>query len=204
MRNYEISIEVPQHRLRALGLTLQDISNVIRAGAVTLSVGSIETQEAEVRVRTVGQRYDQKDFEDMVVLARGDGTIVRLGDIAEVRDDFEQSALVVRHQGQPAAFIEVSRAQGEDVADVVATVKEYVEDTLSPSLPEGVRITVWNDDSELFAERLNLLITNGGKILSGCSRRATTGTGSWGPRPGGTDAVSGTASGDLNPGWPLG
>ena len=161
VRNYEISIEVPQHRLRALGLTLQDISNVIRAGAVTLSVGSIETQEAEVRVRTVGQRYDQKDFEDMVVLARGDGTIVRLGDIAEVRDDFEQSALVVRHQGQPAAFIEVSRAQGEDVADVVATVKEYVEDTLSPSLPEGVRITVWNDDSELFAERLNLLITNG-------------------------------------------
>ena len=162
VRNYEISIEVPKHRLRALGLTLQDISNVIRAGAVTLSSGSIDTQEAEVRVRTVGQPYDQKDFQDMVVLARGDGTIVRLGDIAEVRDDFEQSALVVRHQGQPAAFIEISRAQGEDVADVVATVKEHVEDTLSPSLPDGVRITVWNDDSELFAERLSLLITNGG------------------------------------------
>ncbi len=161
VRDYEISIEVPQSRLRALGLTLMDISDVIRDGAFNLSAGSIETRESYVRVRTLGQRYDQQEFEDLVLLGRSDGTMVRLGDIAEVRDGFEETALTVRHQGQPAVFIEVSRGQGEDVADVVATVKKHIESTVIPSLPKGIEITVWNDDSELFDERLNLLITNG-------------------------------------------
>ena len=161
VRADEISVEVPQSRLRALGLTLQDISNVIRADALDLSAGSIETREAKVLVRTLGRRYTQYDFEEIVVLARGDGMIVRLGDIAEVRDGFEESSLIVRHQGKPAAFVEVSRGQGDDVADVVATVKEYVETTVRPSLPHGVEVTIWNDDSEIFAERLDLLFTNG-------------------------------------------
>ena len=125
---------------------------------LNLSAGSIETRESEVRVRTLGQRYDQQEFEDLVVLGRSDGTMVRLGDIAEVRDGFQETALTVRHEGQPAVFIEISRGQGEDVADVVATVKEHVENTVIPSLPKGIEITVWNDDSELFEERLNLLM----------------------------------------------
>ena len=161
VREYEISFDVPLHKLRALGLTLQDIASAIRRGSLDLSAGSIDTQDSQVRVRTIGQRYDQQDFEDIVVLAQADGAIVRLGDIAEVRDGFRQTALIVRHQSLPAAFVEVYRAEGEDVVEVVTAVKEYVERTLVPSLPEGVGITVWNDDSELFEERLDLLIKNG-------------------------------------------
>ena len=161
VREYEISIEVPLRRLRALGLTLRDIASAIRRGSLDLSAGSIETDESHVRIRTLGQRYDQQEFEDVVVLARTDGTIVRLGDIAEVRDGFRQTALMVRHQGQPAVFVEVYRAAGEDVPDLVAAAKEHLERTLIPSLPEGVGITVWNDDSELFDERRDLLIKNG-------------------------------------------
>ena len=161
VRKYELSIEVPLHRLRALGLTLTDIANTIRRSSLDLSAGSIDTRESQVLVRTLGQNYDQQDFEDIVVLALSNGTIVRLGDIAAVRDDFQDTALIVRHQDRPAAFVEVYRAEGEDVADVVAAVKEHVESTLIPSLPNGVGITIWNDDSELFKERLDLLITNG-------------------------------------------
>ena len=161
VREYEISIDVPLHRLRALGLTLEDIANAVRRGSLDLSAGSIDTRESQVRVRTLGQRYDQQEFEDIVVLASSDATMVRLGDIAEVHDGFRDTALIVRHENLPAAFVEVYRADGEDVVDVVAAVKEYVESTLVPSLPEGVGITVWNDDSELFDERLDLLIKNG-------------------------------------------
>ena len=160
-RDYEISVEVPLRRLRALGITLDDIAGAVRRGSLDLSAGSIETSSAEVRVRTLGQRYDQQDFEEIVVLTRPDGTVVRLGDIAEVRDGFEDSNLIVRHQGRPALFIEVFRADGELVMDVARAVQEHVANVIVPSLPEGVGITVWNDESQTYSERADLLIENG-------------------------------------------
>ena len=161
VRDYEISIEVPLQRLRSLGLTLQDVAYAVRRGSLDLSAGSIETREAQVRVRTIGQRYDQQDFEDIIVLAESNGTVVRLGDIADVRDDFEDTDLIVRHQDKPAVFIEVFRVGNEQVSDVTAAVKEHLEDVVIPSLPDGVGITVWNDDSEFFDACVGLLLKNG-------------------------------------------
>ena len=161
VRNYEISIEVPQQRLRALGLTLTDIANTIRRNSLDMSAGSIDTRESQVRVRTLGQSYDQQDFEEIVLLSRDDGTVVRLGDIAEVRDGFQDTDLIVRHQGQPAVFVEVSRAKGEKVMTVASAVKEHVANEVIPSLPNGVGIAIWNDDSTAFTERGALLLKNG-------------------------------------------
>ena len=160
-RNYQISIEVPLFRLRAYGLTLEDVADAVRRSSLDLSAGSIDTRDAEVRVRTVGQSYDQLDFEEIVVLARADGTALRLGDIAEVRDAFQDTDLIVRHQGQPAVFVEVYRAEGEQVMDVAKAVHEYTANTIAPSLPDGVGITVWNDDSRTYSERADLLLKNG-------------------------------------------
>ncbi len=160
-RNYEISIEVPLGHLRALGLTLDDVADAVRRSSLDLSAGKIDTRNAEVRVRTVGQRYNQLDFEDVVVVARNDGTTVRLGDIAQVRDDFQDTDLFVRHQGQRAVFVEVYRADGEQVMDVAKAVHEHTAKVVVPSLPDGVGITVWNDDSQTYSERVELLLENG-------------------------------------------
>ena len=160
-REYEISIEVPLARLRAFGLTLDDVADTVRRGSLDLSAGSIDTQDAQVRLRTIGQRYDQQDFEEMVVVAREDGTAVRLGDIAEVRDGFRDTDLFVRHEGQPAVFVEVYRAEGEQVMDVAEAVRAHVTNVIAPSLPDGVGISLWNDDSATYADRVNLLLKNG-------------------------------------------
>ncbi len=161
VREYEISIEVPQYRLRALGLTLADIANTIRHGSLDLSAGSIETRDAQVRVRTLGQRYDQQDFEEIVVLSRSDGTVVRLGEIAVVHDGFRDTDLIIRHQNQPGAFVEVYRSDGEQVMDVATAVQEHIASVIAPSLPDGVGVTIWNDESQTYAERVDLLVKNG-------------------------------------------
>ena len=161
IRNYEISIEVPLRVLRSLGLTLADVANTIRRSSLDLSAGSIDTRQSQVRVRTLGQSYDQQDFEQIVVLSRGDGTVVRLGDIAEVRDGFQDTDLIVRHQGQPAVFIEISRAEGERVLTVARAVREHVANEVVPALPDGVGVAIWNDESSAFLERGGILLKNG-------------------------------------------
>ena len=161
VRRYEISIEVPLQRLRALGLTLEDVSDAVRRASLDLSAGSIETRDAEVRVRTTGRRYDQHDFEEIIVLSRSDGTVVRVGDLADVRDGFQDVGLITRYQGRRAAFVEVYRAAGEQVLDVAAAVEEHLEQQVAPSLPAGVAADIWNNDAEVYEGRLALLLENG-------------------------------------------
>ena len=84
-----------------------------------------------------------------------------LGDIAEVRDGFQEADLIVRHQGRPAVFVEVYRAGGEHVMDVATTVREHLANEVIPALPDGVGITMWNDESQAYEERADLLLKNG-------------------------------------------
>ena len=162
VRDYEISIEVALNRLRALGLTLDDIAAAVRRSSVDLSAGHIDTAAEQVRIRSLGQRYVQRDFEEIVVLSRSDGTVVRLDDIADVRDGFRNVDRIVRHEGKPAAFVEVYRVEGEHVLEVASAVHEHVTNVIVPSLPDGVQVDILNDESQTYAERVQLLLKNGG------------------------------------------
>ncbi|MDE2875696.1 MAG: efflux RND transporter permease subunit [Gemmatimonadota bacterium] len=161
VRDYEISIEVSLDRLRSLGLTLQDISNTVRGSSLDLSAGSIDTRDEEVRIRTTGQNYTQQDFEDIIVLSRADGTVVRLGDIAEVRDGFRDVDLISLYEGRPAAYVEVFRTADEKVLGIVDAVEKHLEEEVVPSLPAGVQLSIWNNDADILKSRLGLLVKNG-------------------------------------------
>ncbi|MYB07492.1 MAG: efflux RND transporter permease subunit [Gemmatimonadetes bacterium] len=161
VRDYEISIEVPAHRLNALGLTLADVAAAVGSGTLELSAGSIDTPDEQVRIRTAGRSYNQHDFENIIVLAGSDGTTVRLGDIAEVRDGFAEGGLVSRYNGQPAAFIEVYRTADERVLDIAEAVERQLRESVAPGLPPGVGVDVWSNDADPLAARLGLMLKNG-------------------------------------------
>jgi len=160
VRDYEISIEVPQERLRSLGLTLPELAGIVRAGSLDLSAGSIETADEEVRIRTLGQNYDQQDFEEIVVVGLAEGTELRLGDIATVRDGFEDSDLVTRYDGEPAAFVDVFRTSDERVLEIVDAVQRELDEAVVPGLPAGVQLAVWENDAQVLEDRLGLLQKN--------------------------------------------
>ncbi|MYE71349.1 MAG: efflux RND transporter permease subunit [Gemmatimonadetes bacterium] len=161
VRAYEISIEVPARRLNALELTLPDVADAVRSGTLDLSAGSIDTPDERVRIRTAGRSYSQHEFENIIVLAGNDGTTVRLGDIAEVRDGFAEGGLVSRYNGQPAAFIEVYRTADERVLDIAEAVERQLRASVAPGLPPGVGVDVWSNDADPLAARLGLMLKNG-------------------------------------------
>ncbi|MEL6687094.1 MAG: efflux RND transporter permease subunit, partial [Pseudomonadota bacterium] len=160
VRDYEITINVPQDTLESLDLSLGDISQAVRLDSLDLPAGSIETNRESVRIRTVGQNYNQSDFEDIILTARSDGTIVRLRDIATITDGFEESELIARFNGKPVAFVDVYRTSDERVLDVASAVKDYMATDFTPSLPQGIDYAIWDDDSLLLQDRLGLLIDN--------------------------------------------
>jgi multidrug efflux pump subunit AcrB len=89
VRPYEISIEVSEETLRRYGLSFDQVARAVRQSSLDIPAGSVKTTGGEVLVRTEGQKYYGPEFEKIIVLTRNDGTKIRLGDIATVKDDFE-------------------------------------------------------------------------------------------------------------------
>ncbi|WP_263784772.1 efflux RND transporter permease subunit [Salinibacter grassmerensis] len=162
VRDYEISVEASREALRKHGMSLAELSQIVREGSLDLPGGSVETDEEEIVIRTEGQNYTKQDFEDIVALTRDDGTKVRLGEIVNVRDGFaENSDLITRFNGEPAAILNVFRTGQEQVLEIEETVKTYLDGDLQASLPAGIETAIWQNQAESLRSRLNLLIENG-------------------------------------------
>ena len=160
VRPYEISIEVSEESLRRNNLSFDQVAAAVRTGSLDLPGGSIKTRAGEILLRTKGQAYWGREFEDLVVTTRSDGTRVYLKDVASVVDGFADTDQSLLLNGQPAALIRVARIGNQDLQHIAGSVKQYVRE-VAPSLPEGVKLTVWNDYSTILTDRLETLLNSG-------------------------------------------
>lgn len=156
VRRYEIAIEASADRLREFDVTLSDIANAIRGSSVDLSAGNVRTEGGDVLIRSKGQAYRRSDFESIVVKTNSDGSIVRVSDIAEVQDGFEENSLQARFNGKFAAFIGVKRTGSQSDIEIAAAVNDYVA-TRNETLPAGLELSTWDDASVRLADRLGTL-----------------------------------------------
>ncbi|MEL6677599.1 MAG: efflux RND transporter permease subunit [Pseudomonadota bacterium] len=159
-RDYEISIEIDRDTLNAYGLTLEQVAQIVRANSLELPGGSIETETLTIPLRTLGRNYTRADFERIVVLAEPDGAKVFLRDIATVIDGFEDTDLSARFGGEPQATVNVFRVGEEQVLGIVDDVTAYLDSTYRASLPEGLSVSIWQNEAEELQNRLDLLIKN--------------------------------------------
>ena len=156
VRPYELSIEIPEQTLQEFGLTFSEISNIIRRQSLDLSAGSIKTSGGEVLIRTKGQAYIKEDYADLVILSRQDGTRLRLGDIAIIKDEFDETPIITKFNGQPALTIEVYRIGEQNAITVAAAVRRYITEK-SALLPEEITLGTWRDRSKTVSARLQTL-----------------------------------------------
>lgn len=159
VRNYEIAIELSQDQLRAYDLTLSEVAERIGNSSLDLSAGNIRTDGGDILIRSKGQAYYRDQFEPLVIKANTDGSLLRLRDIANVTDGFEESALRTRFNGKPAAMLDVYRVGDQSAIEVADKVKAYVHEQQA-NLPQGLELSYWGDGSLLVKSRIKTLTTN--------------------------------------------
>ncbi|MDE0660134.1 MAG: efflux RND transporter permease subunit [Gammaproteobacteria bacterium] len=141
-RNREIQIDLDETQLRRHQLTIEEVVGRIRGSSINLTGGPIATESGTVVLSTLEKRLYGDQFNELVVLARPDGSIVRLQDIAVVRDSFVDDPLINTVNNSPAVFIEVSAPTTANPQDVVEQVHEFLS-TYKP--PPGLEIDLWVD-----------------------------------------------------------
>jgi len=160
MRRPEIHVEIRQARLRALGVTLDDVARAIDASALDVPAGTLRTPGGDIILKTTERRDFASEFENITVLTNRDGTKVYLSDIAEVHDDFEESDRESYFNGKRAVFLAIYSAETQSPIEVSKAVRAFVDRELQ-DLPESIGLTLSRDRSEDYKERLTLLLTNG-------------------------------------------
>jgi len=159
-RDYEISIEVSQTRLRQYGISFDQVASAVRRSSVNLHGGTIRTRGEEIRVRTVGRKYTGEELAGIVVLAGPAGEQVRLGRLATIRDDFTDDPVFATVDGKPSVFVMVFKTSEEDSLKISRTVTDYVR-TKQGQLPPGVTLTDFYDHTSMLKARIHLLTRNG-------------------------------------------
>ncbi len=165
-RDYEISVEVSEERLREFGISFAQVARAIRRSSLNLHGGIIRTSGEEIRIRTVGRKYTGAELAQVVVLASPAGELVRLGRLATIRDGFTEDPVSATIDGVPSVFVMVFRTSEEDALRISDEVGRYVQGK-EKVLPPGLRMVDFYDSTRVLRARIDLLTRNGavGMIL---------------------------------------
>lgn len=160
VRPREISIEIPRDELRRHRLSLQEVAERVRQGSIDLPAGDLETKAGDVVLRTTERAESGREFERISLISTADGGRVTVGDVATVYDGFSDLNQVTYYDGELAVRIDVYRVGNEGPVEVAAAARAFVAEERA-RLPPTVDVAVWNDMSEVYEDRMSLLLRNG-------------------------------------------
>lgn len=160
----EIRVEVDAGKARALGLPLSAVVEALRNANISLPAGQIDQGRYEVTVRTPGEFTSVREIADTIVMS-GPAGVVRVSDIAEVRDTNADLTRIVRIGGELGIRLAVRKQSGANTAEVARLVLAEV-DAINRAYPQVTVIPVVNQGQyiEQSIRNISMSILYGGGL----------------------------------------
>lgn len=155
----EIHVEISSMDLEKYGLTLSQVAQRIGSNAVERSAGTVKTLGGDILVTLNDRKYWAEEFSQLPMVTDKNGVLLTLGDIAQVKEGFEETNNLVTLNGKHSVKFSVYRS-GDQTPTTVADSIYGMWDELETMLPQGMYLTVVDDDAELYRQRLGLLLKN--------------------------------------------
>ena len=159
-RENEVQLLVDAKRLKAFGLTFDDVARTLKSENLTMPGGTIELGASNYMVRVPGEFSSISEIANTVVKAKF-GTIVRLSDVAQISFTFKERESSARLAQQDSVSLAIIKRSGKNLISTAEQVKEHA---LKANLPKGVRVEILGDRSIDIANMVKELESN---IFSG-------------------------------------
>src|SRR5262245_13007895 len=138
-----VRVRADPQALASRGLGLEDLRAAIAASNVNQAKGSFDGSSRAQTIDANDQLRSAADYRQAVIAWR-DGAPVRIGDVAAVEEDAENTALAAWMNRVPAIVLNVQRQPGANVIQVADRVKELVPQ-LTAAMPAGVDVELLTD-----------------------------------------------------------
>ena len=153
----EVLVEVPTRNLIENDLSMADIAQAIRSTVSTDPSG--ETASGGARVRTGAERRSAEQVAEIALRTRADGTVLRLGDVAELREGGIDRDRAFWVGDDPAITLRVDRSERGDAIEIQDRV-QALADVMNRNLPEGVKFELVSTRAEFISGRIMILVKN--------------------------------------------
>ncbi|MBK8500610.1 MAG: efflux RND transporter permease subunit [Flavobacteriales bacterium] len=155
----EIEVAFREDDLRANNLSFSQAAAAVRGANLDLTGGKIKTVDEELLIRVRDKRMEAEGLRNTVVRAGADGRVLRLRDVADVRDAWADDPARNYVNGQPSVVINVSSTVSEDILFIAKSTLKYMDDFNARS--STVKATLILDATTVLRQRIDMLLTNG-------------------------------------------
>lgn len=153
----EISIKADLHQMENNKVSFSDIENAISSENVSIASGDILLGTSRRSVRTDAEFKSAREIENIIVKSES-GNIVYLKDIAEVVNGYEERESYARLDKKPVVSLNVVKKSGENLLEATDKIMRILDEAkASQFLPEGLNISITNDQSEQTRDQLDNL-----------------------------------------------
>lgn len=159
IKNREISIEIPAQMLSAHKLSLQGLANSINQATSEIPAGLLKTDYQDLSLRTSDRMDYANQYENVVVKSLSTGEKLKLFDLGQVKDGFEESDAYSLYNGKPAVMLRTYRTGEQKPTKIAEEVKAFAKN-FAKELPPHISLATWNDFSSYLEGRINLLRDN--------------------------------------------
>lgn len=158
-RDYEIDVSIPLATLRKYDLTLEQVAQRIRSSSVEIPGGKLETKAGEILLRVVDKSDWADEFARIPIVIGSTGTEISLGEIATVRESFEDTANFALFNRQPSLQLYLYRV-GDETPIGVSKAAYQTMAAIEQDLPPQISWAITSDRSIIYKQRLDLLLKN--------------------------------------------
>ncbi|MCC2956483.1 efflux RND transporter permease subunit [Massilia sp. IC2-477] len=152
----ELSVLLRAEKLREFGVSVSDVTNALRTQNTNAPVGKLRSELDEKGIRLVGRIERPEDFSQVVVKRNGD-QIVRLNQVAEIKDGYADINSLSMRSGKPNVGIQIARSRDASTVSLAKKVHKVVEET-QKELSEGTKLEVVRDGGDDAQMSLNNVI----------------------------------------------
>ncbi len=156
----EVKIEVSPEKVKKYHISLEEIYAAIKNQNIRASGGQFKSFLQEKNVVTLSEFKGPLEVGDVIVKSNFEGLLIKVKDLAIVKDDFKESEIISRMNGKNAISFVVYKKENADTVKTVDEIKELLK-TEKEIWPEGVDFILANDMSTLVKNRFNITFSNG-------------------------------------------
>jgi len=159
-RDREIKVEVSPEAVEKFQIPLREVIGAIQSRNIRGTTGAFESYSSEKDLVTLAQFQDPMDVGDVIVRSTFDGPVIKVKDLAVIKDDFEDLRMISRIDGNSAISFVVHMNETADVIRTCEAIKKWVANE-NESLPTGVELIYSNDMSSVVSDSFDTVLKNG-------------------------------------------
>jgi hydrophobe/amphiphile efflux-1 (HAE1) family protein len=141
-----IRIQVDPARLASMGIGIDRVANALISANVLIPVGALNGASKVETIATSDQLSTPEDFKS-IVIARSNGAIVTVGDIATVEQSVRNRLAAGWFNGKPAVLVIITKQANANVIETVDQIKTLLPE-LQRWIPSGIKISVLSDRTQ--------------------------------------------------------